>query len=128
MGGLDRSGAKEYVQGYVKYFIDCHVAFLRIDFLSWYEDGMDKGKQIGRNHGSANYRKVLEWIKEAAGDQIMISLVMPHLKNNGENEFGMGQMRVLTKTPVREAGILLVIETEDCILIIGLSARQHLKA
>lgn len=22
----------------------------------------------------------------------MISLVMPHLKNNGENEFGMGQM------------------------------------
>lgn len=89
---VDRSGAKEYVQGYVKYFIDCHVAFLRIDFLSWYEDGMDKGKQIGRNHGSANYRKVLEWIKEAAGDQIMISLVMPHLKNNGENEFGMGQM------------------------------------
>ena len=88
---VDRSGAKEYVQGYVKYFIDCHVAFLRIDFLSWYEDGMDKGKQIGRNHGSANYRKVLEWIKEAAGDQIMI-------------------------------------ETEDCILIIGLSARQHLKA
>ena len=57
---VDRSGAKEYVQGYVKYFIDCHVAFLRIDFLSWYEDGMDKGKQIGRNHGSANYRKVLE--------------------------------------------------------------------
>lgn len=56
---VDRSGAKEYVQGYVKYFIDCHVAFLRIDFLSWYEDGMDKGKQIGRNHGSANYRKVL---------------------------------------------------------------------
>ena len=89
---VDRSGAKEYVQGYVKYFIDCHVAFLRIDFLSWYEDGMDKGKQIGRNHGSANYREVLEWIKEAAGDQIMISLVMPHLKNNGENEFGMGQM------------------------------------
>ena len=80
------------MQGYVKYFIDCHVTFLRIDFLSWYEDGMDKGKQIGRNHGSANYRKVLEWIKEAAGDQIMISLVMPHLKNNGENEFGMGQM------------------------------------
>ena len=36
--------------------------------------------------------------------------------------------RVLTKTPVREAGILLVIETEDCILIIGLSARQHLKS
>ena len=89
---VDRSGAKEYVQGYVQYFIDCHVDFLRIDFISWYEDGMDKGRKIGRDHGSANYRKVLEWIKEAAGDQIMISLVMPHLKNNGENEFGMGQM------------------------------------
>lgn len=87
-----RQGAKEYIQGYVRYFIECHVEFLRVDFLSWYEDGMDKGKKIGRNHGSDNYRKVLEWIKEAAGDQIMISLVMPHLKNNGKNEFGMGQM------------------------------------
>lgn len=103
---VDRSGAKEYVQGYVKYFIDCHVAFLRIDFLSWYEDGMDKGKQIGRNHGSANYRKVLEWIKEAAGDQIMISLVMPHLKTMVRMSLAWDRWRVLTKTPVREAGIL----------------------
>ncbi|MCI5650321.1 MAG: hypothetical protein MR332_13030 [Fusicatenibacter sp.] len=88
----DRPGAKEYVQGYVQYFIDCHVDFLRVDFLSWYEDGIDKGRRIGRNHGEANYRKTLEWIKEAAGDKIMISLVMPHLKENGKNEFGMGQM------------------------------------
>lgn len=88
----ERPGAKEYVQGYVRYFIECGVEFLRIDFISWYEDGFDKGKKIGRNHGSESYRKTLEWIREAAGDQIMISLVMPHLKNDGRNEFGMGRM------------------------------------
>ena len=128
MGGCRSFWSKRVCARICKYFIDCHVAFLRIDFLSWYEDGMDKGKQIDRNHGSANYRKVLEWIKEAAGDQIMISLVMPHLKNNGENEFGMGQMARINEDSGTGGWDTLVIETEDCILIIGLSARQHLKA
>lgn len=58
----------------------------------------------------------------------MISLVMPHLKNNGENEFGMGQMARINEDSGTGGWDTLVIETEDCILIIGLSARQHLKA
>ena len=35
------------MQGYVKsILLTAMASFLRIDFLSWYEDGMDKGKQI----------------------------------------------------------------------------------
>ncbi len=89
---IAKPGAKEYVQGYVKFFIDNKVDFLRVDFLSWYEDGHDKGKLIGRNHGVEHYRTALKWIKEAAEDKIMISLVMPHLKNEGKNEYGMGSL------------------------------------
>lgn len=89
---VNRPGAKEYIQGYVQFFIDNKVDFLRIDFISWYEDGYDKGTKIGRDHGVKNYRTALKWIREAAGDKIMISLVMPHLKHDGENEFGMGSM------------------------------------
>lgn len=89
---VNRPGAKEYVQGYVKFFIDAGVKFLRVDFLSWYEDGIDKGVRIGRDHGAKNYRLALQWMKEAAGDEIMLSLVMPHLKEEGENEYGMGAM------------------------------------
>lgn len=89
---VDRPGAKEYVQGYVRYFIDQGASFLRIDFLSWFEDGIDKGNRVGKNHGREAYRKALSWIWEAAKDELMISLVMPHLKENGSSEFGFGQM------------------------------------
>ncbi len=89
---VTKAGAKEFVQGYVRYFRDMGVKFLRIDFLSWYEDGMDKGRKIGRNHGNDHYKTVLAWISEAAGDEMDISLVMPHLKEDGKNEFGFGYM------------------------------------
>ena len=49
-------------------------------------------------------------------------------ENNGENEFGMGQMARINEDSGTGGWDTLVIETEDCILIIGLSARQHLKA
>lgn len=89
---ITKPGAKEYIQGYVQFFIDNKVDFLRVDFLSWYEDGYDKGERIGRDHGTENYKLILKWIREAAGEKIMISLVMPHLYHDGENEFGMGSM------------------------------------
>ena len=87
-----RPGAKEYIQGYVKYFKNMGVRYLRIDFLSWYEDGMDKGTMVGRNHGRNNYATALQWIKEAAGTDMELSLVMPHLYNNGELELQNGDM------------------------------------
>lgn len=106
---VTKPGAKEYVQGYVKYFGDMGVKFLRIDFLSWYENGMDKdinnnhepipyntlpGFTSGdsENHGTANYQKALQWMMDAAGDTIELSLVMPHLFNNASSELSYGDM------------------------------------
>lgn len=89
---VTKPGAKEYVQGYVKYFKNMGIKFLRIDFLSWYENGEDKGKIVGKNHGRKNYETALKWIEEAAGNDMEISLVMPHLNNNGQTELKYGDM------------------------------------
>ncbi len=85
---VTRDGAKEYVQGYVDYFRRLGVPFLRVDFLSWYESGYDQnvGGSVGVAHGSANYATALSWMSEAAGDDVMLSLVMPNLFAHGANE------------------------------------------
>jgi hypothetical protein len=89
---ITKPGAKEYIQGYIQYFKDMGVPYLRIDFLSWYENGVDKGKTIGINHGEEKYRTVLNWMDEAAGDEMELSLVMPHLFRHAENESRHGDM------------------------------------
>jgi hypothetical protein len=89
---VTKPGAKEYVQGYVQYFKNLGVPYLRIDFLSWYENGIDKGRKIGVNHGTENYRTALAWMHEAAGDEMQLSLVMPHLFEHGKNELLYGDM------------------------------------
>ncbi|UJF35002.1 carbohydrate-binding protein [Paenibacillus hexagrammi] len=89
---VTKPGAKEYIQGYVNYFKQLGVTYLRIDFLSWYESGTDKGKKIGVNHGSDNYQTALKWMKEAAGDDMELSLVMPHLNNHAAGELPNGDM------------------------------------
>ena len=89
---VTKDGAREYVQGYVEYFKQLGVAFLRVDFLSWYESGYDQnvGASVGVAHGSANYATALSWMSEAAGDDVMLSLVMPNLFNHGANEILYG--------------------------------------
>lgn len=87
-----KKGAKEYIQGYVNYFKNMGVKLLRIDFLSWYEDGKDKGKVVGKNHGEKNYETALKWMEAAAGKDMELSLVMPHLNNNGQTELKYGDM------------------------------------
>ncbi|MDD9268751.1 hypothetical protein ACFPES_17055 [Paenibacillus sp. GCM10023248] len=89
---VTKPGAKEYIQGYIQYFKNLGVPYLRIDFLSWYETGTDKGRTIGVNHGSANYQTALRWMKEAAGDEMELSLVMPHLNNHAAGELPYGDM------------------------------------
>ncbi|HET9169107.1 MAG TPA: carbohydrate-binding protein [Actinospica sp.] len=85
------NGAKEYVQGYVNYFKNMGVAFLRTDFWSWYESGYDANVgTVGVDHGSADYATALQWVDEAAGDGIEISVVMPNLFNNAANEILYG--------------------------------------
>ncbi|MCX7774013.1 MAG: hypothetical protein N2376_12965 [Clostridia bacterium] len=89
---VTKPGAEEYVKGYINYFKSCGVKFLRVDFLSWYEDGQDKGKRVGKPHGTENYDLALKWMAEACGDDIELSLVMPHLYNDGATELKYGDM------------------------------------
>jgi alpha-glucosidase len=90
---VTKDGAKEFVQGYVKYFKDLGVPYLRIDFLSWYEDGRDANiGTVGLPHGRANYETALRWMHEAAGEDIELSLVMPHLYHHAEAEVRYGDL------------------------------------
>ncbi|MDT3396112.1 hypothetical protein RKE29_05550 [Streptomyces sp. B1866] len=90
---VTRDGAKEYVQGYVRYFKDLGVPYLRVDFLSWYEDGRDANiGAVNRAHGRANYETALRWMSEATGDDMELSLVMPHLFQHAEAEVRYGDM------------------------------------
>ncbi len=51
-----RDGAEEYVKGYVAYFRDLGAAWLRIDFLGWYEIGYDQSEgTISVAHGREAY-------------------------------------------------------------------------
>jgi len=78
----NRPGAKEWVQEYVKYFIGTGATYLRIDFLENYE----------KNYGTTGYIRALEWIEEAAGDKLFLSLVMPNCYDHGKNELKYGDM------------------------------------
>lgn len=90
---ITKDGAKEYVQGYVNYFRRVGAAYLRIDFLAWYESGWDQNLgKVGIAHGSDNYATALSWMNEAAGDAIELSLVMPNLNGHAANEIRYGDM------------------------------------
>ncbi len=79
---VSKAGAKEWIQGYVNYFKEMGVGFLRIDFLENYE----------RNYGTEAYRQALEWIEQAAGDDMLLSLVMPNCWNDASTELPYGDM------------------------------------
>ncbi|HEY0947495.1 MAG TPA: RICIN domain-containing protein [Opitutaceae bacterium] len=91
---VNRPGAEEYVKGYVQYYADMGVKYLRVDFLSWFEDGFDKNLgTVGPNRPRADYEKALRWIREACdANGMFFSVVMPHLKNEAELERKYGHM------------------------------------
>ena len=79
---VERPGAEQYIKGYVKYYADMGVKYLRVDFLSWYESGWDRYMgQVGpTNRPHADYVTTLKWMREAADTNGMfLSLVMPNL-------------------------------------------------
>ena len=78
----DCPGAEQWVKGYVRHFIDLGFQFLRVDFLNHYENA----------YGTVRYRRALKWIMEEAGDEIMISLVMPNSYDHARNERLYGDM------------------------------------
>lgn len=76
----EKDGAEEYIKGYVRHFINLGFKFLRCDFLRDYENA----------YGTEKYAQALKWISEEAGDDIIVSLVMPNSynKNKTENPYG----------------------------------------
>lgn len=91
---LDRPGAEEWVRGYVDHFGEMGVKFLRVDFLSWYEDGYDIGfGTVGPKRPEWMYPTALRWMREECDRYGMIlSLVMPHLYNDAATEKKYGHM------------------------------------
>lgn len=92
---VDRPGAEEYVKGYVKHYADMGVRYLRVDFLSWYETGTDDNMgDVGRkDRPRQHYETALRWMREECDRHgILLSLVMPHLKNDAQLEAQYGHM------------------------------------
>lgn len=91
---LDRPGAEEWVRGYVDHYAEMGVKYLRVDFMSWYEDGYDKGYgKVGPDRPDWMYPTALRWIREQCDKHGMIfSLVMPHLYNDAATEKNYAHM------------------------------------
>ena len=94
-------GAKEYIDGFFKHYSDLGIKYIRMDFLSWYEDGNDRGLGVvGRGYGRDCYEKALQYICESAKKYgVFTSLVMPHLYKGAELESKYGHMaRIVADT------------------------------
>ena len=91
---LDRPGAEEWVRGYVDHYAEMGVRYLRVDFMSWYEDGYDKGfGKVGPDRPDWMYPTALRWIREQCDKHGMIfSLVMPHLYKDAAVEKNYAHM------------------------------------
>ncbi|MCQ2204740.1 MAG: glucan 1,6-alpha-isomaltosidase [Bacteroidales bacterium] len=94
-------GAKEYIDGFFRHYAEMGIKFIRMDFLSWYEDGNDRGMGIvGRGYGHDCYEQALKYISESAQCYgVFTSLVMPHLYSNAAVEKQYGNMvRIVADT------------------------------
>ncbi len=80
-------GAKEYIDGFFKYYKNLGIEFIRMDFMCLFEDGGGAGGSIGRGYGRDNYKLALQYIKEAAEKYgVFTSIVMPNCYNYAEYE------------------------------------------
>jgi hypothetical protein len=85
---VDRPGAEQYVKGYIAYYANMGIDHLRIDFLSWYENGFDRYLgRVGPDRPRQDYATALRWMREAADQHGMyLSVAMAHLYNEAELE------------------------------------------
>lgn len=90
----ENPGTKEFIDGFFKHYHDLGIDYIRMDFLSWYEDGKDRNIGIvGHGYGRESYARALSYIAESAKKYgIFTSLVMPHLYNDAEVEAKYGNM------------------------------------
>lgn len=97
----ENPGAREYIDGFFKHYSELGIDYIRMDFLSWYEDGKDRNiGVVGHGYGHSSYARALSYIAESAKKYgIFTSLVMPHLYNDAEVEARYGNMvRIVADT------------------------------
>lgn len=97
----ENSGTREYIDGFFKHYKELGIDFIRMDFLSWYEDGKDRNLGIvGHGYGRESYARAMAYIAESAKKYgIFTSLVMPHMYNDAEVEGRYGNMtRIVADT------------------------------
>lgn len=98
----ENPGTREYIDGFFKHFKELGIEYIRMDFLSWYEDGKDRNMNevVGHGYGHASYARALSYIAESAKKYgIFTSLVMPHMYNDAEVEARYGNMtRIVADT------------------------------
>lgn len=95
----EHPGAREFIDGFFKHYHDLGVDYIRMDFMSWYEDGTDRGMGIvGKGYGRKSYERALAYIAESAQKYgIFTSIVMPHLYNDAAFEKKYGNMIRIVK-------------------------------
>lgn len=97
----EHPGCREFIDGFFKHYKELGVEYIRMDFLSWYEDGKDRNiGVVGHGYGRASYARALSYIAESAKKYgIFTSLVMPHMYNDAEVEAQYGNMvRIVADT------------------------------
>lgn len=97
----DQPGAREYIDGFFKHYSELGIDYIRMDFLSWYEDGKDRNMgTTGRGYGRGTYGRALSYIAESAKKYgIFTSLVMPHMYDDAVLEAQYGNMvRIVADT------------------------------
>ena len=98
---VEHPGAREYIDAFFKHYKDLGVEYIRMDFMSWYEDGNDRNMGVvGRGYGRANYGRAMAYIAESAKKYgIFTSVVMPHLYDDAVVEKQYGNMvRIVSDT------------------------------
>lgn len=78
---LDREGAEEWVRGYVDHYAEMGAVFLRVDFLSFYQDGKDRFRPegVGPERPEWMYETALRWMREQCDKHgIFFSVAMNH--------------------------------------------------
>lgn len=90
----ENPGTREFIDGFFKHYKDLGIDYIRMDFLSWYEDGKDRNMGVvGRGYGRESYARALSYIAESAKKYgIFTSLVMPHLYDDAAVEAKYGNM------------------------------------
>ncbi len=93
---VQKPGAEAYVRGYVRHYAAMGIRYLRVDFLSWFENGRDRymNEPVGRtDRPRRDYETALRWMfEECESHGMVLSLVMPHLFEEGILERRFGHM------------------------------------